>query len=77
MSYYANIDWQGLLTTMTPPYIPKKFRNINTGNYYRNLKGDTFLTEFYRTQNNKTLTLKKKALSAETSEIEIWDSDSL
>lgn len=60
---------------MAAPYIPKKFRNANSNNNYKNLKGGLFLEEFYKTQNKKNPSSKK--LLAENADIELWDQDIL
>ena len=74
MSYFENLEWDDLLTKVKAPYIPKKFRTISANNYYKNMKGNKFFVDFYKTQNAKDKDLK---LNPNNPDIEIWDSDTL
>ena len=74
MNYFSKLDWENISTgRLEPPYIPKKFRNVNAKDLYKGVKGDQFLTSFYKTQNTKNPT--KKKLVADSAEIQIWDSE--
>ena len=76
MKYFSTLEWENLASgKIQPPYVPKKFRNINANHLYKSMKGDSFLKEFYKTQNTKNP--KKNKLLFDNAEIQVWDENKI